>query len=81
METVEETLRLLKRQAELEATMRQPGGIRITEERELHALRRRLAKFPEAAEAVMQAAHALRRPVTELSVDEVESWANRVTAA
>ena len=60
--------------------MRQPGGIRITEERELHALRRRLAKFPEATEAVMQAPHAMRRSVIEIGIDEVESWANRVTA-
>ena len=75
METVEETLTLLKRQAELETAMRQPGGIRITEERELHALRRQLARFPQAMEAVMQAAHALKRPVPEISVRDVETWA------
>lgn len=75
MQTVDETLTLLRRQAELEATMRQPGGIRITEEQELHLVRRRLANFPEAMQAVIQAAHALRRPVTEVSAQEVETWA------
>ena len=75
METVNEALVLLKRQAELEAAMRQPGGIRITEEQELHLVRRRLENFPEAMRAVIQAAHALRRPVTEVTTDEVRSWA------
>jgi hypothetical protein len=36
METVNETLGLLKRQAELENAMNLPCGIRITEEQELH---------------------------------------------
>jgi hypothetical protein len=74
METVNEALGLLKRQAELESAMRQPGGIRITEEQELHLVRRRLAAFPQAMQAVIQAAHALRRPVTEVSAQEVETW-------
>jgi hypothetical protein len=76
METVNEALVLLKRQAELEVAMRQPGGIRITEEQELHLVRRRLANFPEAMRAVIQAAHALRRPVTEVSAQDVETWAS-----
>ena len=75
METVNEALALLKRQAEIEAAMKQPGGIRITEEQELHLVRRKLENFPEAMRAVIQAAHALRRPVTEVSAQEVESWA------
>ena len=75
METVNEALALLKRQAEIEAARKQPGGIRITEEQELHLVRRKLENFPEAMRAVIQAAHALRRPVTEVSAQEVESWA------
>jgi hypothetical protein len=52
------------------------GGIRITEEQELQLLRRRLENFPEAMRAVIQAAqHALRRPVSEVSLQEVENWA------
>ncbi len=75
MQTVTEALTLLKRQAELETAIKQPGRIRITEEQELHLLRRRLENFPEAMRAVIQAAHALRRPVTEVSAQQVEDWA------
>jgi hypothetical protein len=80
MQTVSEALDLLKRQAELETAMRQPGGIRITEEQELHVVRRRLAQFPEAKRAVVEAAHALRRPVSEVSAREVESWVSGAAA-
>jgi hypothetical protein len=55
--------------------MRHPSGIRITEEQELHVVRQQLLRFPEAMQAVVQAAHALRRSVTEVSAHDVESWA------
>lgn len=44
------------------------------EEQELQIVRRQLANFPEAMHAVMQAAHALRRPITEVEAGDVESW-------
>jgi len=47
MKSVNELLKLFMRQAELERAMRQPGGARVTEEKELHTVRRRLAEFPE----------------------------------
>jgi hypothetical protein len=47
MKSVNELLKLFMRQAELERAMRQPGGARVTEERELHTVRQRLAEFPE----------------------------------
>jgi hypothetical protein len=75
METVNEALGLLRRQVELEMAMKQPGGIRITEEQELLVLRRRLASYPQATQAVVQASHALRRPIAEVTVEDVESWA------
>jgi len=56
METVNEALGLLRRQAELEAAMKQAGGIRLTEEQELLLLQRRLVSYPQATQAVMQAA-------------------------
>jgi len=40
--------RLLARQNEIQRAMRRPGGIRITVERELHAIREQLKKFPAA---------------------------------
>lgn len=78
MNTVNEALTLLKRQAELETAMKRPGGIRIVQEQELHTIRRRMGEFPEAARAILQAAHGLRRPVADVTAAEVESWASTV---
>ena len=75
MQTVTDAIQLLRRQAELEGTMRTPGGVRISEEQELILLRRRLAELPEAIRAVLQAAHALGRPAAEVTSQDVESWA------
>ena len=75
METVNEALGLLRRQAEIEQSMKESGGIRIAEEQELFVLKRRMASYPQAMQAVVQAAHALRRPVTEVTVEDVETWA------
>jgi hypothetical protein len=61
----------------IDLALKNPGGIRITEEQELHTIRRKLQEFPEAVQAVVQAAHALRKPVTNLSSIDVESWASR----
>ena len=47
MKSVNELLKLFMRQAELESAMRQPGGARVIEEQELHAVRQRVAGFPE----------------------------------
>ncbi len=75
MQTIDDTLMLLRRQADLESAMKQPGGIRITEEQELHTIRRQLERFPEAVEAIIQAAHALRKPMANLNGTDVEAWA------
>jgi hypothetical protein len=72
MEPLHEALRLIKRQRELEAAMRRPGGIRVTEERELFQLRDALAQFPAAVNATVEAAARMRRPVDTISIDEVE---------
>lgn len=71
MEPVEHALWLLKRQTELEAQLGKPGGIRITEERELFAVRARLQQYPEAVKAILTAASTLHRPVDTLSPDDV----------
>jgi hypothetical protein len=73
MEPLHEALRLIKRQAELETAMRRPGGIRITEERELHQLRGALTRFPAAVTAIMETASRMRRPVDTISAEDVES--------
>jgi len=72
MEPLTEALRLLRRQAELEIAMRKPGGIRVTEERELYQLQAHLAKIPAATRAVLEASRRLHRPVDALSIEDVE---------
>ena len=56
MEPLHEALRLIKRQTELENAMRRPGGIRVTEERELFQLRHALTQYPAAVTAIVEAA-------------------------
>jgi hypothetical protein len=71
MEPIAEVLDLLRRQAELESGMRQPGGLRVTEEREIYALRERLQRYPQAVSAILQAARSLNRPVETLQPQDV----------
>lgn len=53
--------------------MRRPGGIRVTEERELHALRFELQKYPGAVRAILEAASRLHRAVETLNVRDIET--------
>lgn len=75
METVSEALGLLTRQLEIEAAMKRPGGIRITEERELLALRRRLSQCPDHIREAVQQAHAMKRQMTQATENQTERWA------
>ena len=72
MEPLTEALRLLRRQAELEIAMRKPGGMRVTEERELFQLQAHLAKIPVVTRAVLEASSRLHRPVDALSIEDIE---------
>lgn len=49
MKSVNELLELFMRQAQLERAMRQPGGARVIDARELVAVKQKLAAVPEAA--------------------------------
>ena len=73
MEPLTEALNLLRRQAELEEAMRRPGGIRVTEERELYELRAILQKYPGAVRAILEASKRLRRPVDALLPQDVDA--------
>jgi hypothetical protein len=73
MEPLYEALRLIKRQTELENAMRRPGGIRVTEERELFQLRHALTQYPAAVTAIIEAAARMRRPVDMISIGDVEA--------
>jgi len=75
MEPLSEALALLRRQEEIEAAMKRPGGIRITEERVLIALRARLKEYPAAVNAVLTASHSLRKPISSLTPGDVETSA------
>jgi hypothetical protein len=53
--------------------MREPGGMRVTEERELFQLQAHLAKIPAATRAVLEASRRLHRTVDALSIDDIEN--------
>jgi hypothetical protein len=48
MQSVNELLELFMRQAQLERAMKQPGGARVIDARELDAVKEKLATFPDA---------------------------------
>jgi len=72
MDTIMTALNLLRREAEIRTAMRRPGGIRVTEERELFQLRDALARYPAAVNAIMETASRLRRPVDVITAADVE---------
>jgi hypothetical protein len=71
MDPLHEALNLIQRQASLERAMRRPGGIRVTEERELLQLRETLTRFPAAVRAIHDAASRMRRPVDKIRAEDV----------
>jgi hypothetical protein len=71
MEPLTEPLRLLRRQSELTEAMRWPGGILITEERELYHLKDSLQKYPAAVRAILDASRRLHRSVDTLSFQDI----------
>jgi hypothetical protein len=67
MEPMSEALRLLRRQSGLEEAMLRPGGIRVTDQRELYQLRDNLRRYPAAVRAIPDASKRLHRPLDALS--------------
>lgn len=55
MQSVNELLELFMRQAQLERAMKQPGGARVIDARELEAVKEKLAAFPDAVKRAMAA--------------------------
>lgn len=51
MNTVDEASELTKRQAELEFAMKQPGGARVIEEKELREVKRKLGTLTLSSRA------------------------------
>jgi hypothetical protein len=56
--------RLLQRHSEIERAMRRPGGIRITTERELLAIREQLKKFPAVLKSLPDTAPSGHGPAS-----------------
>lgn len=62
MEPQFELQQLLLRHREIRHAMRQPGGVRVTMERELYAIAERLKEFPAAQRALQsESAHCNSR--------------------
>ena len=62
MEPQFELQRLLLRHREIRHAMRQPGGVRVTMERELYAIAERLKEYPAAQRALQtESAHSMSR--------------------
>jgi hypothetical protein len=73
MDPISEALRLLKRQAEIQHRLRRgTHPLRVTEERELYLIRKALAQFPAAVQAIALTAAELHRPIDVLTVTDVE---------
>ena len=71
------SLRLLRRQFELDRQRRQPGGISALEERELFAIRTQLEEFPAAVAAITQLSGATRKALDQICVEDIEGWDDR----
>lgn len=62
MESRTDVQRLLRRHREIRRAMRQPGGVRILEERELYAIREQLRSIPAAMQMLqLDATHTPSR--------------------
>jgi len=74
MENVAEIVTLLRKQVQLESQILNGNGTAIASEQELEATRRRLAAHPQALNAVLQTARALRRTPDAVTVQEVTEF-------
>ncbi|HWW19963.1 MAG TPA: hypothetical protein VNZ06_04095 [Steroidobacteraceae bacterium] len=54
METRTDVQQLLRRHREIRQAMRQPGGVRILDERELYAIREQLKGIPAAMQLLQR---------------------------
>lgn len=74
MDNVIEVVALLRKHSELELQILNGHGAAVATERELEATVRHLAAHPQALNAVLQTARALRRTADGVSVREVANW-------
>lgn len=74
MDNVTEIVALLRRQADLEIAIMNDRRNAVATEQELEATRRRLFAHPQALNAVLQTARALRRTPDSVSVRDVTDF-------
>jgi hypothetical protein len=77
VETVNEALNLMKRQTEPGRGLRHPGGIRVTEEREIYAVRQRLQRYAEAIAAILRTASSRRCLEDAMPLEDVRRTVKR----
>jgi proline dehydrogenase len=74
MDNVSEIVALLRKQADLELAILDGRGGAVATEQELEATRRRLFAHPQALNAVLQTARALRRTPDAVSAGDVRDF-------
>jgi len=74
MDNVSEIVALLRKQADLEIAIMNGHRGAVATEQELEATRRRLFAHPQALNAVLQTARALRRTPDTVSVGDVRDF-------
>jgi hypothetical protein len=74
MDNIFEVVTLLRRQSELEYQLIHGDGTAAATEHALEATRRRLEAHPQALNAVLQTARALRRTPDRVSAQDVRAW-------
>ena len=74
MDNITEVVTLLRQQSELETQLIHGDGTAAATEHALEATRRRLAAHPQALNAVLQTALALRRAPDRISAQDVRAW-------
>jgi plasmid stabilization system protein ParE len=78
MDNVIEIVALLRKHSELELQMLNGHSAAVATERELEATLRRLAAHPQALNAVLQTARALRRTPDAVLVKEVVEFGGSI---
>lgn len=76
MDTIDETVALIRRQCELELDLMNRSEITPKAERDLLAMRRRVAAHPHALNAILHTARALKRSPDAVSAQDVAVWSS-----
>ena len=76
MDTIDETVALIRRQCELELEIMNRADSSPKAERDLLAMRRRLAAHPHAMSAILHTARALKRSPDAVSARDVAAWSS-----